>query len=265
MSVENNETILHERLDGWHRITLNRPEKLNAFNEAQHVALRDALEACSADEGCRAVLLTGAGRGFCAGQDLGDRDPAKMESKPDLGYTIENFYNPLVRKLRGMNKPIVCAVNGVAAGAGANIALACDIVLAAKSAKFIQAFAKIALVPDSGGTWFLTRILGEPRAKALALTGEPLSAEDAANWGLIWRAVEDEALMEEAEALVTKLAHGPTQAYGLIKKAIHAAPGSSLDAQLELERELQREAGRSDDYREGVAAFLEKRKPVFKG
>ncbi|MDN2568036.1 2-(1,2-epoxy-1,2-dihydrophenyl)acetyl-CoA isomerase PaaG [Aquibium sp. A9E412] len=257
--------VLHERREGYALVTLNRPGRLNAFNVAQHEALMAALKDCAADATCRAVLLTGAGRGFCAGQDLGDRDPAMMGDEPDLGHTLQTYYNPLVRFLRALDKPVVCAVNGVAAGAGANIALACDIVLAARSASFIQAFAKIALVPDSGGTWWLTRHLGEARAKALALTGEPIGAEQAADWGLIWRAVDDAALMTEATALAERLASGPTHAYGLIKQAIQAAAANDLDAQLDLERALQREAGRSDDYKEGVSAFLEKRKAVFTG
>ncbi|EKF19376.1 2-(1,2-epoxy-1,2-dihydrophenyl)acetyl-CoA isomerase PaaG [Nitratireductor pacificus] len=265
MSAADNETILHDRRDGWHRITLNRPEKLNSFNEAQHLALRAALDEAAANDACRAVLLTGAGRGFCAGQDLGDRDPAKLDDKLDLGHTIETFYNPLVRQIRGLAKPVICAVNGVAAGAGANIALACDIVLAARSAKFIQAFSRIGLVPDSGGTWFLTSLIGEARAKALMLTGEAVSAEKAAEWGMIWRMVEDDALTAEAEALAEHLAKGPTFAYGLIKQAAQSASGNTLDAQLDLERDLQREAGRSSDYREGVSAFLEKREAAFSG
>ena len=258
-------TVLHARNDGYAVLTLNRPDRLNAFNEAQHLALRVALDECAADDSCRAVVLTGAGRGFCAGQDLSDRDPAMLGSAPDLGITLETLYNPLVLQLRTLAKPVVCAVNGVAAGAGANIALACDIVLAAKSAKFIQAFSKIGLVPDSGGTWWLTRHLGEARAKALALTAHPLSAEDAANWGLIWRAVEDARLMAEATALAEAFAKGPTHAYALTKQAIHAASTNTLQEQLQVERALQREAGRSNDYKEGVAAFLEKRTPKFKG
>ncbi|TKT74265.1 2-(1,2-epoxy-1,2-dihydrophenyl)acetyl-CoA isomerase PaaG [Aquamicrobium sp. LC103] len=260
-----NDVVIHERRDGYHVITLNRPDRLNAFNEVQHHALRTALEECEASGECRAVLLTGAGRGFCAGQDLADRDPAMLGEAPDLGRTLENFYNPLVRKLRAMEKPVICAVNGVAAGAGANIALACDIVLAAKSARFIQAFSKIGLIPDAGGTYWLTRHLGEARAKALALTAHPLSAEDAAAWGLIWKAVDDDKLMEEAVALAEGFAKGPTHAYALTKKAIQAASVNSLDEQLDVERALQREAGRSDDYKEGVSAFLQKRPPVFTG
>lgn len=247
------------------RLTLNRPDKLNAFNDEMHLALRSAFERAHAEREVRAVLLTGAGRAFCAGQDLGDRDPRKGGGPPDLGTTLETFYNPLLRLIRTLEKPVVCAVNGVAAGAGANIALACDITLAARSARFIQAFAKIGLVPDSGGTWTLPRLLGEARAKGLALTAEPLDAETAHAWGLIWRVVDDAALLEEATALAERLAAGPTLGLGLTKRAIQAAATNSLDAQLDLERDLQRTAGRSADYAEGVAAFLDKRKPEFRG
>lgn len=257
--------VIHDKRDGYAIITLNRPDRLNSFNEAQHAALFASLDACEKDEACHAILLTGAGRGFCAGQDLSDRDPAMLGDSPDLGKTLEAFYNPLVRKLRAMDKPIVCAVNGVAAGAGANIAFSCDIVLAAKSAKFIQAFSKIGLVPDAGGTYWLTRHLGEARAKALAMTAEPLSAEDAANWGLIWKAVDDDKLMDEAIKLVEAFAKGPTSAYALTKQAIHEASVNSLDAQLDAERAYQRQAGQSDDYKEGVKAFLEKRPADFRG
>lgn len=259
------EVVLVERADGYVVVTLNRPDKLNAFNEEQHRAVRVALGQAAEDDGCRAVLLTGAGRGFCAGQDLGNSNPAEMAEAPDLGETVETFYNPLVRLVRGMEKPVVCAVNGVAAGAGANLAFACDIVLAARSAKFIQAFCKIGLVPDTGGTWTVTRRIGEARAKALMLTGAPLSAEQAADWGLIWKAVDDDALMGEARALVESLAKGPTIGLGLIKRAIQAAATNSLDDQLNLERDLQREAGRTPDYAEGVTAFFEKRAPNFTG
>jgi 2-(1,2-epoxy-1,2-dihydrophenyl)acetyl-CoA isomerase len=257
--------VLQERYDGFSVVTLNRPDKLNAFNERQHQELRAILERCASEKACRAIVLTGAGRGFCAGQDLGDRDPAMLGESPDLGQTLETFYVPLVQLLRTMEKPIIGAVNGVAAGAGANIALACDIVLAAKSAKFIQAFSRIGLIPDAGGTYWLTRHLGEARAKALALTAHPLSAEDAAAWGLIWRAVDDDKLMDEALALAASFAKGPTRAYALTKEAIQAASTNSLDEQLQVEIRLQREAGRSKDYREGVAAFLEKRAPNFTG
>lgn len=254
-----------ERRGAWALVTLNRPDRLNAFNEDQHVALRAALDACETDAACRAIVLTGAGRGFSAGADLAARDPRFTGDRPDLGAALEAHYNPLVRKLRAMPKPVICAVNGVAAGAGANIALACDIVIAARSAVFIQAFAKIGLLPDAGGTWWLTRHLGEARAKALALTAEPLSAEDAARWGLIWKVVDDARLMDEAIGLAERLAEGPTRAYALAKQAIQAAGTNTLDEQLDLERDLQREAGWGADFREGVAAFLEKRPARFTG
>ena len=255
-------SVLSEIGGGVAVVTLNRPDKLNAFNEEMHLALRAVLERAEADSSVRALLLTGAGRGFCAGQDLGDRN---VSGDVDLGHTLENFYNPLIRKLRALPLPVVCAVNGVAAGAGANIALACDIVLAARSAKFVQAFCRLGLVPDSGGTYSLPRLVGEARAKGLALLGEPLTAERAEAWGLIWRAVDDEALMEEARKLATHLVTQPTAGLAKSKQAIQASLDNDLDAQLDLERDLQREAGRSADYREGVAAFMEKRAAVFQG
>lgn len=263
--MSGSDTVLVSLEGGVLRLTLNRPDKLNSFNEEMHHALRAGIQRAHDEAAVRAVLLTGAGRGFCAGQDLGDRDPRKATEAPDLGKTLETLYNPTLRLIRSLEKPVICAVNGVAAGAGANIAFACDIVLAAKSARFIQAFSKIGLVPDAGGTWNLTRILGEPRAKALTMTAEPLGAEKAADWGLIWKAVDDDRLEEEAMALAAGFASGPTKGLGLTKRAIQAAGTNSLDQQLDLERDLQREAGRSADYAEGVAAFLEKRKPDFKG
>lgn len=260
-----NQTVITSLEEGVLNLTLNRPDKLNAFNEDMHMALRAAMERAHEDAAVRAVLLTGAGRGFCAGQDLGDRDPRKSDEKPDLGHTLDTFYNPTLRLMRHLEKPIVCAVNGVAAGAGANIAFACDIVFASRSAKFIQAFSKIGLIPDAGGSWSLTRILGEPRAKALALLAEPLPAEQAEAWGLIWKTVEDDVLMEESSAVATRLAKGPTVGLGLTKRLIQAAPTQNLDAHLDMERDCQREAGFTDDYAEGVTAFLEKRPALFKG
>jgi len=246
-------------------VTLNRPDKLNAFNPEMHKLLRQALEQALDDANVRALLLTGAGRGFCAGQDLSERNASADAAPIDLSVSLGSNYNPLVRRMRALPKPIVCAVNGVAAGAGANIALACDIVLAGRSASFVQSFSKLGLVPDSGGTYFLPRLVGSARAMGLAMLSERLSAEDAERWGLIWKAVDDDRLLDEATALARKLASGPTRGYGLLKKAMHASAGNSLDAQLDLERDLQREAGFSEDYREGVAAFLQKRTPDYKG
>jgi 2-(1,2-epoxy-1,2-dihydrophenyl)acetyl-CoA isomerase len=256
--------VLVEKREGYRVLTLNRPDRLNSFNEATHERLMAALVEAEADETCRALLLTGAGRGFCAGQDLSNRvfEPGVV---PDLTRTIERWYNPLVRKLRALPMPIVCAVNGVAAGAGANIALSCDIVLAARSAKFIQAFAKIGLLPDSGGTWFLPRLVGAARARGLALLADPLPADKAEEWGLIWKAVDDESLIIEAVKLVEHLATQPTIGLALTKRALDAASTNTLDQQLDLERDLQSEAGRTPDYAEGVTAFFAKRAPAFTG
>lgn len=258
------ETVLVGRDGGVTTVTLNRPERLNSLDEAMHLGLRRALEACATDPGCRAVLLTGAGRAFCAGQDLDDPamgDGGDQAAPPDLGLTLERLYNPLVRLIRGLGQPVVCAVNGVAAGAGANLALACDLVLAARSAGFVQAFCRIGLVPDAGETFLLPRLVGAARARGLALLGERLSAEQAEAWGLIWRCVDDEVLMPEAEAL----AQGPTRGLALTKRALNAAEANDLNAQLDLERDLQREAGRTADFREGVRAFKERRPARFSG
>ena len=258
------ETVLLETDSGVLRVTLNRPDRLNAFNPSLHQGLAAAMGRAESDSSIRCVLVTGAGRGFCAGQDLTERD-MKSAQAVDLGGGLEAWYNPLVKRMRALPKPIVCAVNGVAAGAGANFALACDLVLAARSASFIQAFVKIGLVPDCGGSYFLPRLAGTQRAMALAMTGDRLSAEDAERWGLIWKCVDDDQLKDEAEKLCAALAAGPTASLGHIKKAIYASANNTLAAQLDLERDLQREIGKGGDYREGVAAFLEKRKPAFKG
>jgi 2-(1,2-epoxy-1,2-dihydrophenyl)acetyl-CoA isomerase len=257
--------VLLDKLEaGVMTLTLNRPERLNAFNGALLQALFAAIECAGAEPGCRAVLVTGAGRGFCAGADLANRALAPGEARPDLGQVLEKGVNPLIRAIRNLPKPIVCAVNGPAAGAGVNIALACDIVLAAKSAQFLQAFARIGLISDAGGTWILPRLVGDARARALMMLAEPIGAEEAEAWGMIYRAVDDQELMGEAHTLAQRLALGPTHALGLIKRALSASPGNSLDAQLDLERDLQREAGASDDYVEGVRAFLEKRPADFR-
>jgi 2-(1,2-epoxy-1,2-dihydrophenyl)acetyl-CoA isomerase len=258
-------TVLFEAADGTATITLSRPDKLNAFNEAMHRELAQAFDRIEADATIRAVLLTGAGRGFCAGQDLGDRMAGAGDAPPDLGDTLERTFNPLIRRICRLERPVVCAVNGVAAGAGANLAFICDLVLAARSAQFIEPFCKLGLVPDAGGTYALPRLVGLARARGLALLGEPLSAERAESWGLIWRVVDDERLMEEATALVRHLATQATKGLGLIKRALLASATNSLDAQLDLERDLQREAGRTEDYREGVSAFMAKRPASFGG
>lgn len=246
--------------DGVATLTFNRPDKLNSFNTEMHAEVRTALATLKANASVRCLLITGKGRGFCAGQDLADE-----VASADIGGTVERDYNPLVRSLTTLTMPVICAVNGTAAGAGANIALACDIVLAARSASFIQAFCKIGLVPDSGGTWTLPRVVGQARAMALTLLGDKISAEKAESWGMIWKCVDDAELMPEALKLAKYLATQPTKGLAMTKQAIHAAATHTLDQQLSLERDLQAAAAASHDFKEGVNAFLEKRAPVFKG
>jgi len=255
-------TILVERHAGYRSVTLNRPQRLNAFSQSMHRELKRAIEEAESERACRALLLTGAGRGFCAGQDLNERLSQQGEPMV-LGNSLEAHYNPLVRKLRALPFPVVAAVNGIAAGAGANIALACDIVLAARSASFVQAFIRIGLVPDCGGTWLLPRLIGPARARALGLTGEPLSAEKAEAWGLIWKTVDDSMLLDEAHKLCRRLASAPAVGLALTKRALDESWDNDLDMQLDLEREMQREASLTADYAEGVRAFLQKRAPVF--
>ena len=251
--------------DGVALLTLNRPDRLNSFNADMHEEVRQAIKAIKKDKNVRCLVLTGSGRGFCAGQDLSDRNVAPDVEMPDLGLSVEKNYNPLIRTLRDLPMPVICAVNGVAAGAGANLALACDIVIAARSANFVQGFSKIGLIPDSGGTWTLPRLIGSARAKALMLLNEKVSAEQAEQWGMIWKCVDDESLINDAMTMAKTLAQQPTKGFALTLRAVCASNTNTLDEQLDLERDLQRLAGRTDDYREGVAAFMEKRSPVFKG
>ncbi len=254
--------ILFEVQDGIARLTLNRPDKLNSFNVEMHLEVRDALEKARSG-GARVLVLTGAGRGFCAGQDLGDRSASA--GGVDLGDTIEKYYSPLVKNLRSLPMPVVCAVNGVAAGAGAQVALACDIVIATKSASFIESFCKLGLIPDTGGTYFLPRLAGTALAMGISMLGEKIPAEQAAAWGLIWKCVDDAELGKTVDAIATQLANGPTKGLARIKEAIYASASNNLDRQLDLERDMMRELGKSHDYQEGVAAFLEKRPAKFLG
>lgn len=264
MTVMAYQTILFELQDGIARLMLHRPDKLNAFNTLMHEEVRHALAEVS-ECGARVLILTGSGRAFSAGQDLADRSVAPGSPGVDLGASIEMHYKPLILALRGLPLPVVASVNGVAAGAGANIALACDLVIAAKSASFVQAFCRLGLVPDSGGTWLLPRLAGHARAMGLALLGERLSAEQAAAWGLIWRCVEDDALTSVVNTLACELAAAPTRALARTKEALQASWHHSLEQQLDLERNFQRELGASADYHEGVAAFIEKRAARFTG
>jgi 2-(1,2-epoxy-1,2-dihydrophenyl)acetyl-CoA isomerase len=259
------QTITFETADGIARLTLNRPDRLNSFNTAMHSEIRDALTALQRDAAARVLIITGAGRGFCAGQDLGDRVVAPGAGPPDLGASIESGYKPLILALRQLPLPVIAAVNGVAAGAGANVALACDLVIAARSATFIQAFSKIGLVPDSGGTWFLPRLVGHARAMGLALLGDKLPAEQAAHWGLIWRCVDDAQLGSEVDTLARHLAAAPTRGLARTKQAMRESWSHTLEQQLDVERDYQQELGHSADYAEGVAAFMEKRAPRFTG
>ncbi|EXE26224.1 phenylacetate degradation putative enoyl-CoA hydratase PaaB [Acinetobacter baumannii 1525283] len=259
------QNIIAEEKNGVGYLTFNRPKALNSFNVDMHREVAEVLNQWTKNPDVRCVVISGEGRGFCAGQDLGDRVVDPNADAPDLGYSIETYYNPLIKTIVNMPKPVICAVNGVAAGAGANIALACDLVIAAKSANFVQAFCRLGLVPDSAGTWFLPRAVGHARAMGLALLGDKLPAETAKEWGMIWDVVEDAELKTKVTELAERLAKQPTFGLSLIKKAIHQSSNNTFDEQMLLERDLQRIAGRSEDYREGVQAFMNKREPNFKG
>jgi 2-(1,2-epoxy-1,2-dihydrophenyl)acetyl-CoA isomerase len=259
------EHILFAQDAGIARLTFNRPDRLNSFNDTMHAEVRDALSRVRADASARVLLMTGAGRGFCAGQDLSDRAVSASDAPVDLGASIERNYKPLVLALRSLPMPVICAVNGVAAGAGANLAFACDIVIAAKSASFIESFSKLGLIPDTGGTYFLPRLAGTARAIGMAMLGDKISAEQAAAWGLIWQCVDDAELPAAADKLAAHFAQAPTRGLARTKQAIYASGANSLESQLDLERDLMRELGASDDYREGVAAFMAKRPPKFTG
>lgn len=251
--------------DGLACLTLNRPDSLNSFTTDMHEEMRSAMTQVENDPAVRCLLLTGNGRGFCAGQDLNDRAVKPSGTRRDLSISVEENYNPLIKRLANLPMPVICAVNGVAAGAGANLALACDMVFAAKSAKFIQVFCKIGLIPDSGGTYILPRLIGSARAMGLALTGDAITAEQAEDWGMIWKAVDNDDLMDVALKQARHFTTQPTLGLSLIKKALRASIDNDLDAQLQMESNFQKEAGFSDDYQEGVAAFLEKRPPEFTG
>ena len=258
------ETVLVETHGDWMQITLNRPDKLNCLNKSMHLALRAALQQAH-DQAARAVLITGAGRGFCAGQDLGDRRPGTSDWPPDLQQTLNDYFNPNIKLITSLPAPVICAVNGVAAGAGMSIALACDMALAADSASFIQSFSKIGLVPDAGSSWILPRRVGMARAMGLALTATPLSAVDAEAWGLIWKRYEDDALLQAARAMAEQLASGPTAAFASTKMLMQRAATADIETQLDHEARAQKLCAASTDYTEGVRAFLDKRAPRFTG
>lgn len=261
----NYQNILFHIENGIARLTLNRPDKLNSFTQAMHLEVRHALALTATDPSVRVLLLTGAGRGFCAGQDLSDRAVEPGAQGVDLGDSVEQYYAPLVLSIKALPMPVICAVNGVAAGAGANLALACDIVLAAKSASFVEVFCKLGLIPDTGGTWHLPRLIGHARAMGLAMLGEKLNADTAEQWGLIWKCVADCALMDEANAMAAHFALAPTKGLAMTKKALQASYANTLPEQLKLEASMMRELGHSFDYKEGVAAFIAKRAPNFRG
>ena len=262
MSYQHIEYEIHK---GVAVLKLNRPDSLNSFTADMHGEVRTVLTEASESPAVRAVLITGNGRGFCAGQDLNDRSVAPGAEMPDLGDSVNTYYNPLIRLITTMEKPVICAVNGVAAGAGANIALACDIVIAARSASFIESFSKLGLIPDSGGTWILPRLVGMARAKGLAMLGPKVKAEQAEAWGMIWQCVDDDELMSTALGLAEQMAEQPTRGFAFTKQAFALSTVNTLDDQLEVEKELMRAAGKTHDYKEGVSAFLEKRTPSYKG
>lgn len=262
MSFNTIEFVINE---GVATLTLNRPKSLNSFTIEMHAEIREVMQQVIDNASIRCLVITGAGRGFCAGQDLGDRAETDDGDVPDVGKSVEKDYNPLIQSIMNLPKPVICAVNGVAAGAGASIALACDIVLAARSASFIQIFCKIGLIPDSGGTWNLPRAVGLARARGLAMLGDRLDAETAEKWGLIWKCIDDDKLQQEAQKMAAYFAVQPTLALGRIKKLLLESSSNTLPEQLELERQAMQDLGQSEDYREGVHAFLEKRSPVFKG
>ncbi len=259
------ETINFSANNGIARLILNRPERLNSFTVQMHEEVRKALESIEGNANVRVLLITGAGRGFCAGQDLSDRAVSPGDDSVDLGESVEKRYNPLIRTITSLPIPVVCAVNGVAAGAGASIAFACDIVIAKQSSKFVMSFANIGLVPDSGGSWVMPRLVGHARALGMALTGDPVSAEQAADWGLIWKCAEDDQFEANVEALLEKFSKAPTRGLVETKKLIRTAFTRSLNEQLDMERDKMRTLGQSEDYKEGVDAFMHKRVPVFKG